>query len=308
MADPAGARVRAEAATAVEAVVRGGRSLDAALADAGRRIEAGQQGLLRALCYGAVRFHWRLSARIDGFLSRPLKKRDQVIHSLLAVGLYQLTDTRVADHAVVSLTVEAASLLKRPKLKGLVNAVLRNAIRQPESTVDTEPARWNHPQWLIDRLRNDWPERWQEILEANNDRGPMWLRVNAARGSAENYRHRLGESLEAAADEVATLLPAAPQAVRLNEPLAVTALPGFDEGDVSVQDAAAQLAAPWLLADGGGQRILDACAAPGGKSAHLLELAPPGRDSKRYRFRSGAGTPDQGNAGETGTRGNRCRR
>lgn len=272
-----GARLRAEAAIAVESVVRGGRSLDAALADAERRTDPAQRGLLRVLCYGTVRNHWRLSARLKKFIARPLKSRDQVVHSLLAVGFFQLSDTRVASHAAVSLTVEAASLLKRPKLKGLVNAVLRNALRQPPGDAEedaglSEPERWNHPQWLIDCLRRDWPQQWQDILAANDQRAPMWLRVNARRSSATDYRERLDGEDPAA---VATLLPGVDQALRLAEPRAIEDLPGFADGDVSVQDAAAQLAAPWLLADGG-RRVFDACAAPGGKSAHLLELAPPG--------------------------------
>jgi 16S rRNA (cytosine967-C5)-methyltransferase len=273
-----GARLRAEAAIAVEAVVRGGRSLDAALADAERRTDPDQRGLLRVLCYGTVRNHWRLSARLKKFVARPLKSRDLVVHSLLAVGVFQLSDTRVASHAAVSLTVEAASMLKRPKLKGLVNAVLRNVLRQPPGDADdeeaglTEPERWNHPQWLIDTLRADWPQDWRDILAANDQRAPMWLRVNAKRSSALDYRERLGDTDPAA---VAAPVPGVDQALRLAAARAVDDLPGFADGDVSVQDAAAQLAAPWLLANGG-ERILDACAAPGGKSAHILELAPAG--------------------------------
>ena len=278
MADKAqGVTVRAEAARAVDAVVRGGRSLDAALVDAERRVAAAERGLLRLLCYGTLRRYWQLCALLEGFLSRPLKARDQLVHSLLAVGLYQLRHTRVSDHAAVTLTVEAARVLRRPTLKGLVNAVLRNYLRKrPEIADDAkDPVRFNHPQWFIDLLREDWPGHWRQILDANDERAPMWLRVNRRRSSVAEYRARLAECAGAGQDEVSSVLPGLEQAIRLSEPWAVDDLPGFAEGDVSVQDGAAQLAAPWLL-DGGGRRVLDACAAPGGKSAHLLELLASG--------------------------------
>ncbi len=271
----AGARIRAEAAKAVHAVVHGGRSLDAALGDADRRVAPSERSLLRLLSYGTVRFHWRLMAQAGAFLKRPLKARDQVVGALLAVGIYQLTDTRVSDHAAVSLTVEAARLLRRPKLKPLVNGVLRNFLRRPPALDGSasEEVRFDHPQWLIDRLRRDWPDDWQRILAANNEQAPMWLRVNRRRATTERYLERLREATGAPAP--GSVLAGVEQAIRLEQPMAVEALPGFAEGCVSVQDAAAQLAAPWLLADGG-SRLLDACAAPGGKAAQLLELAGPG--------------------------------
>ncbi len=259
-----GAKLRAIAAEIVDAVVSGGRSLDSAIVDLEVRVRPDDRPLLRVLCYGALRHHWQLRAWVDTLLSRPLKKRDSVINALLAIGLYQLTDTRVADHAAVSLTVEATRQLRRPKLAGLVNACLRRFMR--ERIADAEPAsdeaRWNHPGWLIERLQRDWPEDWQSILTANNDRAPMWLRVNASRSSTEDVIARLGGG---------ATHPALPDAVKLDAPLAVDALTGFLEGDVSVQDGAAQIAARWLL-DAGAVRVLDACAAPGGKTGHLLEI------------------------------------
>jgi 16S rRNA (cytosine967-C5)-methyltransferase len=159
-------------------------------------------------------------------------------------------------------------LLQKPKLAGLVNAILRGFLRDrsPAGTRSNDETEYDHPQWIVDAIRRDWPNDWQAMLKANNDRAPMWLRTNPRHGSAADYVSRLAQL-----DIRAELLPAAPQAVRLLEAQPVDALPGFASGHVSVQDAAAQLAAPWLL-DGRGGRILDACAAPGGKSAHLKEL------------------------------------
>lgn len=267
--------MRAEAARIVDAVVRGGRSLDAALAEGEGHLAGADRGLLRMLCYGAVRFHWRLSAQVGRFLKTPLKPRDSQVHALLVVGIYQLTDTRVSDHAAVSLTVEATRLLRRPKLKGLVNAVLRNFLREPDDGREarSEEIRFDHPQWLIDALRDDWPDDWQGILAVNNQQAPMWLRVNRRRGSAAQYLARLAAAAERPEEEVGRVEPGIDDGIRLHGPWAIDDLPGFGDGDVSVQDGAAQLAAPWLIAPGQ-KRILDACAAPGGKTAHLKELAP----------------------------------
>ena len=263
-----GANVRAVAAEIVDAVLSKGQSLDVAIATNEKNVSPNDRALLRMLCFGTLRHHWVLQAWIAQLLDRPLKRKDSVVNALLALGLYQLTDTRIPDHAAVSQSVEAARLLRRPKLAGLINACLRRfqrediALRPPQD----EEARWNHPQWLIDALQRDWPDDWEAILAANNERAPMWLRVNSSRVEAAAYRQRLGE-----AGIAAEMLAAAPDALRLSEPCLVDELPGFAEGDVSVQDAAAQIAARWLLTNTRG-RILDACAAPGGKSGHLLEL------------------------------------
>ncbi len=228
--------------------------------------------MLRMLAYGALRHHFRLREQLGLLLERPLKKRDKVIESLLVIGFFQLTDTRVPDHAAVTMTVEAARLLRRPKFAGLINAVLRTFQRRNVATEAprSDESTYNHPKWLIEMLKCDWPDDWQTILAANNDRAPMWLRVNVARTTVDAFREALA-SVVAPEDEPAQTLEAVPQAIRLGSPMPVDKLPGFAEGLVSVQDAAAQLAAPWLLHDGG-QFVLDACAAPGGKTGHLLEL------------------------------------
>jgi 16S rRNA (cytosine967-C5)-methyltransferase len=264
----AGARVRAAAAEAVNAVLVEGRSLDVALATAEATVAPGDHALLRMLSFGTLRSGWQLQEWSAALVERPLRKRDSVIHSLLLVGLFQLTDTRIPDHAAVSATVEAARALQRPKYAGFVNAVLRRFMRERMAAAQprSDEARFNHPAWLIESIRADWPDDWQSILAANNERAPMWLRVNSRRVATDDYQARL-QALELAAAP----LPGWPQALQLVQPVPVAHLPGFDSGDVSVQDAAAQLAAPWLL-DGSNGRILDACAAPGGKSAHLQEL------------------------------------
>jgi len=279
-----GAQLRATAATVVERVVGEGRSLDVALAEAS--VAETERPLLRMLCYGTIRHHWRLRWQLASLLDRSLKSRDAVIESLLAVGLFQLDHSRVPDHAAVSMTVEAARILRRPQYAGLINAVLRNFRRKSPGTPSNEEAELNHPQWLIDLLRKDWPDEWRSIVDANNERAAMFLRVNARHTTAADYAELLQLSDAAPG---ATSVPGIDQALRLEHPVDVDQLPGFRDGWVSVQDAAAQIAAPWLLA-GGGVRILDACAAPGGKTGHLLELAADGvaltaidRDEARLR-------------------------
>jgi 16S rRNA (cytosine967-C5)-methyltransferase len=264
----AGANVRAVAAEIVDSVVGGGQSLDASIANNEQRVALNDRSLLRMLCFGSLRHHWQVQDWIDQLVSKPLRKRDSVINALLGVGLYQLAEMRIPDHAVVSETVEAARQLRRPKLAGLVNACLRGFVRGGLATSDPrdEQSHWNHPAWLISRTRSDWPDDWQAILAANNERAPMWLRVNQSSSTSAQYVDRLR-----ALGMGAELLEGIPEAVRLEDPQAVELLPGFAAGDASVQDAAAQIAARWLLRDCKG-RVLDACAAPGGKSGHLLEI------------------------------------
>jgi 16S rRNA (cytosine967-C5)-methyltransferase len=267
------ANVRAVAAEVVDAVVNSGLSLDAALLKNEARVVAADSSLLRMLCYGSLRHHWRLQGWLDQLISKPIRKRDRVINALLAIGLYQIVEMRIPDHAVVSETVEATRSLGRPNLAGFVNACLRRFTRDNIASVGPadEMSTCNHPAWLIQRMQNDWPDDWQAILTANNERAPMWLRANASRNSALQYCERLADA-KIGAETMAGI----PDAVRLTEARSVEDLPGFAMGDASVQDAAAQIAAHWLLQhlpdSNHAKRILDACAAPGGKSGHLLEL------------------------------------
>ena len=267
----ASAAVRAKAAKVVADVAERGRSLDAALitdATATRQ----ERGLLRSLCYDSIRWYIRLETLLGRLLERPNQKLDPDIRSLAIVGLCQLLYTDIPAHAAVAETVAATRLLGQPRASGFINAILRRCQREQAKllpAIDRELAlRTAHPRWLVERLRQDWRERAPEILDANNQRPPFWIRVNRLRATAANYRAQLQAKEIGVA---ASLLE--DTALLLDKAMDVCDLPGFDEGLVSVQDAAAQLAAH-LLEPRAGERILDACAAPGGKTGHLLELAP----------------------------------
>jgi 16S rRNA (cytosine967-C5)-methyltransferase len=252
----------------VHAVVENGRSLDAVLPDLEQNVRAADRALVKNLAFGAVREHFRIREWIGQLVARRPRRRDRIVESLLAVGLFQLTGTRIPDHAVVSATVAAARELQQQSYAGMVNAVLRRFIRDDIALTEprTDEARYNHPAWMIGRFATDWPLDYPALLAAGNERAPMWLRVNTRRTSVAAYLDQLR-----AAELDFAIVPGLPEAVVLGEPIPVAALPGFAEGQVSVQDGAAQVPAAWLLADGAG-RVLDACAAPGGKTAHLLEL------------------------------------
>jgi len=231
-----------------------------------------QRALTQELVYGTLRWSYRLEALLAQLLPKPLKKKDRDLHALLLVGLYQLLILEIPAHAAVSETVEVTRQLGKNWAAGMVNGVLRNAQRQSSALAKavegTAVARWSHPDWWIERLQQDWPENWQQILEAGNQRPPMVLRVNRLQVDRESYLQQLrATGIEALA------LPFPESAIRLVEPVGVDSLPGFRQGQVSVQDGAAQLCAS-LLDLQAGQRVLDACAAPGGKTGHILEVAP----------------------------------
>ncbi len=262
---------RALAAQTLVQVLDQGHSLDAALArNLPKLKDGGARALAQEMCYGVLRWHLRLDALARRLLSSPLK--DSEVHCLLLLGLYQLIYMRVAPHAAVDTTVAASQALGKPWAKGLVNAILRTYLRNSVSLLEeldrTEPGAYAHPAWLLDALKTDWPAQWQGIVMANNERPPLCLRVNERKISRTDYLARL-----AAADIAASALPHTASGVLIEKPLAVEGLPGFTDGLVSVQDGAAQQAA--LLLDlQPGQRVLDACAAPGGKACHILEIQP----------------------------------
>jgi 16S rRNA (cytosine967-C5)-methyltransferase len=266
-----GAAARAVAARALDGVIAQGRNLDDSLLAGGvDKLPTRDQPLARSLAYGAVRFHLRNARVIQALVDRPFRNRDSLIVALISVGLFALTKSRQPDYAVVSASVAAAAVLGKPRMKGVVNALLRRFLRERDELLaqaDThEDALWLHPDWLIERIRTDWPDDWQDILAAANVQAPMWLRINRQRNSRADWLANSGQA-------VADLPGAVPEAVMLAEPVPVEALQGFGEGACSVQDVAAQLASP-LLRSQPGMRILDACAAPGGKATHILELCP----------------------------------
>jgi 16S rRNA (cytosine967-C5)-methyltransferase len=262
--------VRAVAAEIVARVLTERRNADEILERA-EGVAPHDRALLAALVFGALRWHHRLEWQASRLLTRPLKSGQEPLAALLRVGLLQLQELRIPPHAAVSATVDAAPLLGSRGSAGLVNAVLRRYQRERDELARdgqrSDEARFAHPRWLIDAIRGDYPQDWERILAANNAAPPMWLRVNALRTTRAAYLAKLEQAgiAAAAAPEVAS-------AVRLERPMAVDDLPGFAIGEVSVQDITAQRAAA-LLELVPGQRVLDACAAPGGKTGHILEVA-----------------------------------
>lgn len=251
-------------AAEVVAAVLSGRALSQALTNVPlARLTASDRGAAQDVCYGALRYRGTLEAVLIQLLKKPLE--DKPVHALLLSALYQLTYTTGAPYAVVDNAVNAAP----ERLKALVNAVLRNFLRGKEAFLDAAKqdveGRTNFPQWWVEKLQATYPERWQSILEASQQHPPMTLRVNRRKTSPEPYLAALQ-----AADLPARQTGA--WALTLEKPVAVEKLPGFAEGLVSVQDAGAQWAAQLLDAQDG-MRVLDACAAPGGKTGHILEMA-----------------------------------
>lgn len=244
------------------AQVRAGRSLSDALSglDAGANLRAAAQDL----AFGTLRNLGLLDAVLAELLRKPVKP---ALHALLLAALYQLRARPGSSHTTVDQAVRAVSRLE-PAAKGLANAVLRTYLREADALLarcDSDTAHYSYPQWWIDRVRADWPQHWESILNAGNLHPPMTLRVNRRRLAPEQYLARLGER-----GIKGELIGA--QAILLERPVPIQSLPGFGAGEVSVQDAGAQLAAP-LLDVRPGMRVLDACAAPGGKAGHVLELA-----------------------------------
>lgn len=259
-------------------VTQHGRNLPDAIAHYADKIEENDRGLIQAMSYGVIRLYPRLQFIADQLISKPLKTKDQDVVLLILSGLYQLIEMRIPDHAAVSETVKITKSLKKPWAKNLVNAVLRNYQRQAE-TINTKieknmEAKFAHPFWWLKLIKNNWDQSeqnnidnlWEQILLANNQNPPMTLRLNTRHISRKDYLDLLNKN-----EITATAAKHSPNAIYLDKPVQVNQLPLFEEGKVSVQDEAAQLAAI-LLGPQKGDRILDACAAPGGKTIHLLEL------------------------------------
>lgn len=264
-----GASVRACAARII-AEVLGGSSLDSALDSHIAELPDRDQALCREICFGTLRQYPRLNALLSQLLQKPLRGKDRDVHALALTGLYQLTHMRIPAHAAVSATVDAASVLRKRQLSGLLNAVLRRFQREEDTLVaalsDAQAAA--QADWFWEALTDHWPAQREQIALAHNGRPPMTLRVNLSRIDRQSYHQQLSD-----AGIVSRPGHLSPAALTLEQATDVALLPGFADGLCSVQDEAAQLAAI-LLAPKSGERILDACAAPGGKSCHILEQQP----------------------------------
>ncbi|NQX87200.1 MAG: 16S rRNA (cytosine(967)-C(5))-methyltransferase RsmB [Halioglobus sp.] len=261
--------VRATAATIIAAVLDG-QSLDRALGNQITRVDGSERGLLQQLCYGSLRHAPRLQALLIMLLDKPLKTKDRDLQGLLICGLYQFDHTRIPDHATVAATVNATRALRKDWARGLINAVLRRYQRERNMLIQSlSPAAMAaHPDWLFQCIHSQWPRAASSIIDSNNQQAPMTLRVNRRKVSREDYLSSLSAQGIAASAGALT-----PDSLQLTQPMDVDDLPGFAAGQVSVQDEAAQLAAIMLSARPG-ERVLDACAAPGGKCCHILEIMP----------------------------------
>lgn len=263
--------LRSIAAKAISQVLDQGQSLSTVLPGLHNNISDKDRALLQELCFGTLRVLPQLEWCIQQLMARPLTGKQRVFHYLIMVGLYQLIYTRIPAHATLAETVEGATALKRPQLKGLINGVLRQFQRQQVELLEragNNDSHYLHPSWLLARIKRAYPEQWQQILDANNQKPPMWLRVNRLHHTRNEYLELLKQAgIEATPHDVF------PDALRLITPCAVNSLPGFELGWATVQDASAQGCVD-LLDPQDGEQILDLCAAPGGKTTHILEAAP----------------------------------
>ena len=262
---------REAAVVTICAVIQQGKSLTDALSSS-ENLDPRERAFCRELCYGTLRWHDRLEAILNLLLKKPFKPKDFDITALALIGLYQIIYLSTPDHAAVSETVNQCKSGKKSWAKGVLNGVLRNFLRNRESlekAVDEQlNQRTSHPSWLIQEITKTWKERAINILDANNQYPPMSIRVNQKKITRDNYLKQLNDNAIAAIEN-----PFNKVGLTLEHPVNVDQLPDFWQGASSVQDGAAQLAAE-LLDIKEGQRILDVCAAPGGKTAHILENAP----------------------------------
>jgi 16S rRNA (cytosine967-C5)-methyltransferase len=261
-----GVGVRAVAARTLDAVLHGGRSLKAELAAVLPTLDDPRdRALLEAIVYASLRARPRYEAALVRWMPKPPGRRDGMLRALLYAGFAQLDALGLPPHAALAATVEAARALGRAHQAGLVNALLRRAQRDGLPEADPAAA-W--PQWLLQEIRRDWPQQTAAIVQASAQPGPLWLRINRRLATPETAIARLAESRIEAVQA-----PQCRDGLRIDSPVPVSALPGFADGELSIQDGSAQLVAD-ALAPAPGARVLDACAAPGGKAAHLLERDP----------------------------------
>jgi len=260
--------LRAMAAGVISDVMQGD-SLTEALPRRQEKVSESDRAFLQELSYGVCRWYFRLEFLADRLLAKPLKPRERKMKALILIGLYQLLYSRVPAHAAIGATAGAAGVLGRPWATGLVNAVLRRFQREGDAllqqAMEVPPARYSQSAWFVEAVERAWPQQARAIFEGLLERPPFTLRVDLQRTTLADYAAKLARF-----GITARPVKGVPSALILDKAVPVTRLPGFSAGVVSVQDAGAQLAA-YLMALQPGMHVLDADAAPGGKTGHLLE-------------------------------------
>lgn len=267
---------RAVSANIILQVLDQGKSLSSLIPEAQKQLDSKDLPLVQEITFGICRVLPRLESIIKLLLAKPLKGKTRIVHCLLLVGLYQLLYMRVPAHAAVDEAVNATKALKQDSFRALINGVLRRFLREKEEILAKVDKNWQtyHPEWLVNKLKKAYPN-WREIIEANNRRPPMWIRVNRQHGTTQDYARLLGDLVDTEfAKKLQNSTACIPEcAILLENPVAVNQLPNFNLGWATVQDANAQWSAELLAAENG-ETILDACAAPGGKTTHILEKTP----------------------------------
>ena len=264
--------VRAAATQVLAQILRNQGSLSSLLPAISPQIADNDRALLQELCFGTCRYHPQLQAYTECLLDKPLRAKDGDVQALLLLGLYQLLHTRIPDHAAIGETVEVTRSINKPWASKLVNGILRNVQRDKSKLDDlliqNRAFQSNHPAWLEGMLRKNWPDQLDNLIAANNQHPPFTLRLNTRNISRSDYLEQLQDS---GIDAKPTSF--SPYGITLGQACDPRKLPGFAEGWVSVQDEAAQLSGD-LLQLSANLRVLDACAAPGGKTGHMLEIEP----------------------------------
>ena len=246
-----------------------GQSLSAVQSQTIDKLEDSRdRGLSNEIVNGVLRWRWRLEFIVSTLLAKPLKQKDIDVQLILLMALYELTECRTPDYAIINDAVDLVRKSGKKWAASLVNAILRRFTREKEdllASIDNDQANYSHPDWILDKIKKDWPDDWQRILQENNKRPAFWLRVNQLQNNVGQYKALLAER-EIDCDFSAL----SDQAIKLVQGVDVRTLPGFNDGAFSVQDVGAQLTAE-LVDVGDTHRVLDLCTAPGGKACHLLE-------------------------------------